>query len=168
MAKQHPQRTLLQSQQSESKGSRFLFNFASFTGTCCGQNDFLPQPLLCIKSPQKSKQSKVCKESGFAPVLKLVHNAELQTEARVFHCLLAWQAVVWCNCNCNAAQCIEHAQWAQGLTCTKHVGRNSNQAPMLEDNGEEQEMLEAAVEVVAEMQLTAEELKVNRISLDEL
>ena len=39
---------------------------------------------------------------------------------------------------------------------------------MLEDNGEEQEMLEAAVEVVAEMQLTAEELKVRSVSLDEL
>ena len=39
---------------------------------------------------------------------------------------------------------------------------------MLEDNGEEQEMLEAAVEVVAEMQLTAEELKVHKVPLDEL
>lgn len=48
------------------------------------------------------------------------------------------------------------------FTCTKHLGRKSSQAPMLEDNGEEQEMLEAAVEVVAEMQLTAEELKVHR------
>ncbi|KAL3132082.1 hypothetical protein ABBQ32_008692 [Trebouxia sp. C0010 RCD-2024] len=39
-------------------------------------------------------------------------------------------------------------------------GKKSKQPPLLEDNGEEQEMLEAAVEVVAEMQLTAEELKV--------
>ena len=59
MAKPHPQRTLLQSQQSESNGSRFLFSFASFTGICCEQNVFLLQLLLCIKSPQMSKRSKV-------------------------------------------------------------------------------------------------------------
>ena len=58
--------------------------------------------------------------------------------------------------------------WSGVFTCIKHVGRKSNQAPMLEDNGEEQEMLEAAVEVVAEMQLTAEELKVHKVPLDEL
>ena len=40
------------------------------------------------------------------------------------------------------------------------VGRKAKQASLPEDNGEEQEMLEAAIEVVAEMQLTADELKV--------
>lgn len=45
-------------------------------------------------------------------------------------------------------------------SCAASVGKKSKQPPLLEDIGEEQEMLEAAVEVVAEMQLTAEELKV--------
>lgn len=45
------------------------------------------------------------------------------------------------------------------------VGKKAKQPPILEDNGEEQEMLEAAVEVVAEMQLTAEELKVCEATL---
>lgn len=60
-------------------------------------------------------------------------------------------------------QCSEHYYWALVVcfTCIQCVGRKSNQAPILEDNAEEQEMLEAAVEVVAEMQLTAEELKVH-------
>ena len=48
------------------------------------------------------------------------------------------------------------------------VGKKAKQAPLLEDNAEEQEMLEAAVEVVAEMQLTAEELKVSYPSLHHL
>ena len=40
------------------------------------------------------------------------------------------------------------------------AGRNVKQSPVQEDHLEEQEMLEAAIEIVAEMQLTAEELKV--------
>lgn len=38
-------------------------------------------------------------------------------------------------------------------------GRNVKQSPVQEDHLEEQEMLEAAIEIVAEMQLTADELK---------
>lgn len=60
-----------------------------------------------------------------------------------------------------AVQCSAVSMISCVFTCTQCVGRKSNQAPILEDNGEEQEMLEAAVEVVAEMQLTAEELKVH-------
>ena len=40
------------------------------------------------------------------------------------------------------------------------IGRKVKNVPVQEDNVLEQEILEAAIEVVAEMQLTAEELKV--------
>ncbi len=43
------------------------------------------------------------------------------------------------------------------------AGRKSKQTPVQEDNLQEQEMLEAAIEVVAEMQLTADELKVRTV-----
>lgn len=43
------------------------------------------------------------------------------------------------------------------------AGRNVKQSPVQEDNLEEQEMLEAAIEIVAEMQLTADELKVQHV-----
>jgi len=44
-----------------------------------------------------------------------------------------------------------------------YAGRKAKRAPVPEDNLQEQEMLEAAIEVVAEMQLTADELKVHLI-----
>ncbi len=49
------------------------------------------------------------------------------------------------------------------LHAPQYVGRKAKRAPVPEDNLEEQEMLEAAIEVVAEMQLTADELKVHPI-----
>ncbi len=52
---------------------------------------------------------------------------------------------------------------APTLHAPQYVGRKAKRAPVPEDNLEEQEMLEAAIEVVAEMQLTADELKVHPV-----
>ena len=46
-----------------------------------------------------------------------------------------------------------------------HAGKKAKKSSVQEDNILEQELLEAAVEVVAEMQLTAEELKVCNMTL---
>ena len=60
--------------------------------------------------------------------------------------------------------CLAHGQIVALLSLSS-TGKAPRKAPVVDANLEEQDMLEAAVEVVAEMQLTADELKVSIVTL---